>query len=240
MPRAACRVPRAACRVPRAACRGPPAGMERSGGVPGVGRDALTPAGPVRRTVRAAWTDGRRTHDRSPLRHRRHARRLQLRARRCVVAGLPGDRASVDAWRLHRLIGMDSSRLLDELVPDMSEADRDTAKQYQAAYFAEHMPRCACCPGRVSCSRPWRPAATRSCSRRVPRRTSSSGCGTARRRAVGQRRDERRGRRGGQARTRHRAGRARRSGVEPWNAVMIGDAMWDVETRSRSEWPASR
>ena len=55
--------------------------------------------------------------------------------------------ASVDAWRIHRLIGMDSARLLEELLPDASEADRDTAKQYQSAYFAEHMPRLRLLPG---------------------------------------------------------------------------------------------
>ncbi|SOC89502.1 haloacid dehalogenase superfamily, subfamily IA, variant 3 with third motif having DD or ED [Curtobacterium sp. 314Chir4.1] len=54
---------------------------------------------------------------------------------------------SVDAWRIHRAIGMDSAKLLEELLPDASHETRDTAKQYHSAYFAEHQPRLRLLPG---------------------------------------------------------------------------------------------
>lgn len=54
---------------------------------------------------------------------------------------------SVDAWRIHRAIGMDSSRLLETLLPDASEDVLDTAKQYHTAYYTEHMPRLRLLPG---------------------------------------------------------------------------------------------
>jgi HAD superfamily hydrolase (TIGR01509 family) len=54
---------------------------------------------------------------------------------------------SVDAWRIHRAIGMDSAKLLEELLPDASDETRDTAKQYHSAYYAEQMPRLRLLPG---------------------------------------------------------------------------------------------
>ena len=54
---------------------------------------------------------------------------------------------SVDAWRVHRTIGMDSSRLLESLLPDASEDARDQAKQFHTAYNTEHMPRLRLLPG---------------------------------------------------------------------------------------------
>lgn len=54
---------------------------------------------------------------------------------------------SVDAWRIHRAIGMDSGRLLEELLPDASDEVRDTAKQFHTAYYSEHMPQLRLLPG---------------------------------------------------------------------------------------------
>lgn len=53
----------------------------------------------------------------------------------------------VDGWRIHRAIGMDSGRLLEALLPDSSDEVRDTAKQYHSAYYAEHTPRLRLLPG---------------------------------------------------------------------------------------------
>ncbi|WIE75933.1 HAD family hydrolase [Curtobacterium sp. MCSS17_007] len=54
---------------------------------------------------------------------------------------------SVDAWRVHRAIGMDSGRLLEELLPDASDEVRDTTKQYHTAFYSEHMPQLRLLPG---------------------------------------------------------------------------------------------
>lgn len=54
---------------------------------------------------------------------------------------------SVDAWRIHRAIGMDSAKLLEALLPDASDETRDTAKQFHSAYYAEQMPRLRLLPG---------------------------------------------------------------------------------------------
>ncbi|WP_182046856.1 HAD family hydrolase [Curtobacterium sp. ME26] len=54
---------------------------------------------------------------------------------------------SVDAWRVHRAIGMDSGRLLEELLPDASDEVRDQAKQFHTAYYSEHMPQLRLLPG---------------------------------------------------------------------------------------------
>lgn len=54
---------------------------------------------------------------------------------------------SVDAWRVHRVIGMDSGRLLEELLPDASDEVRDQAKQFHTAYYSEHMPQLRLLPG---------------------------------------------------------------------------------------------
>ncbi|PZF65519.1 HAD family hydrolase [Curtobacterium sp. MCPF17_047] len=54
---------------------------------------------------------------------------------------------SVDAWRIHRAIGMDSSKLLESLLPDASDEVRDTAKQFHTAYYSEHMPQLRLLPG---------------------------------------------------------------------------------------------
>ncbi|WP_420363504.1 HAD family hydrolase [Curtobacterium aetherium] len=54
---------------------------------------------------------------------------------------------SVDAWRVHRAIGMDSSMLLEELLPDASDEVRDTAKQFHTAFYSEHMPQLRLLPG---------------------------------------------------------------------------------------------
>ncbi|QWS32929.1 HAD family hydrolase [Curtobacterium aetherium] len=54
---------------------------------------------------------------------------------------------SVDAWRVHRAIGMDSSMLLEDLLPDASDEVRDTAKQFHTAFYSEHMPQLRLLPG---------------------------------------------------------------------------------------------
>lgn len=54
---------------------------------------------------------------------------------------------SVDAWHIHRAIGMDSAKLLETLLPDASQETRDTAKQFHTAYYAEQMPRLRLLPG---------------------------------------------------------------------------------------------
>jgi HAD superfamily hydrolase (TIGR01509 family) len=54
---------------------------------------------------------------------------------------------SVDAWRIHRAIGMDSGRLLEELLPDASDEVRDQAKQFHTAFYSEHMPQLRLLPG---------------------------------------------------------------------------------------------
>ncbi|MBT2502494.1 HAD family hydrolase [Curtobacterium sp. ISL-83] len=53
----------------------------------------------------------------------------------------------VEGWRIHRSIGMDSGKLLEALLPDASDEVRSTAKQYHAAYYAEHAPRLSLLPG---------------------------------------------------------------------------------------------
>lgn len=54
---------------------------------------------------------------------------------------------SVDAWRIHRSIGMDSAKLLETMLPDASDDTRDAAKQYHSAYYAEQQPRLRLLPG---------------------------------------------------------------------------------------------
>jgi HAD superfamily hydrolase (TIGR01509 family) len=51
-------------------------------------------------------------------------------------AGLP-----VDQWRVHRGIGMDSGKLLEELVPDASDEAIDTARTLNTRYYEELLPR---------------------------------------------------------------------------------------------------
>jgi HAD superfamily hydrolase (TIGR01509 family) len=141
---------------------------------------------------------------------------------------------SVDAWRIHRLIGMDASRLLDELVPDMSDEDRDTAKQYQSAYFAEHMPRLRLLPGARELLE-----AVAARGHQVVLATSAPETELVRLRELldaeqwisvvtsGEDVEE--------AKPAPDIVQVAldRAGVDPSNAVMIGDAMWDVETSGK-------
>ncbi|MFZ7088960.1 HAD family hydrolase [Curtobacterium sp. RRHDQ10] len=53
----------------------------------------------------------------------------------------------VDAWRIHRLIGMDGSMLLEELLGTSESDAAQQAKAYQTAYFAEHLDRLHLLPG---------------------------------------------------------------------------------------------
>ena len=52
-----------------------------------------------------------------------------------------GTGLDVDQWRVHRHIGMDSSQLLDTLVPDATAVQLAQAKALNHAYFAALMPR---------------------------------------------------------------------------------------------------
>jgi HAD superfamily hydrolase (TIGR01509 family) len=54
---------------------------------------------------------------------------------------------SVDAWHIHRAIGMDSAKLLEELLPDADDETRETAKQFHTAFYSEHMPQLRLLPG---------------------------------------------------------------------------------------------
>ncbi len=74
---------------------------------------------------------------------------------------------SVDAWRIHRAIGMDSGRLLEELLPDASDEVRDQAKQFHTAYYSEHMPQLRLLPGARELLEAVAGPGTRSCSPRV-------------------------------------------------------------------------
>jgi len=48
----------------------------------------------------------------------------------------------VDSWRLHRSIGMDSSKLLEAVIPDGQPADvADRAKDLHATYYEQLVPR---------------------------------------------------------------------------------------------------
>ncbi|MBA8989584.1 HAD superfamily hydrolase (TIGR01509 family) [Curtobacterium pusillum] len=62
--------------------------------------------------------------------------------RACRAAGAP-----VDAWRVHRAIGMDSGKLLESLLPGAAEDVRATAKEFHTAYYAEQMLRLRLLPG---------------------------------------------------------------------------------------------
>ncbi|KQO61236.1 HAD family hydrolase [Curtobacterium sp. Leaf261] len=53
----------------------------------------------------------------------------------------------VDAWRIHRLIGMDGSMLLEELLGTSESDAAQQAKAFQTAYFAEHLDRLHLLPG---------------------------------------------------------------------------------------------
>jgi HAD superfamily hydrolase (TIGR01509 family) len=53
----------------------------------------------------------------------------------------------VDGWRIHRLIGMDGSMLLEELLGTSESDAAQQAKAFQTAYFAEHLDRLHLLPG---------------------------------------------------------------------------------------------
>jgi HAD superfamily hydrolase (TIGR01509 family) len=142
--------------------------------------------------------------------------------------------ASVDAWRIHRAIGMDSSRLLESLLPEASDEDRDTAKQFHTAYYAEHMPRLRLLPGARELLRS---VAER--GHAVVLATSAPGTELVRLRELldaeqwlaavtsGDDVDEAKPAPGIMQVALDRVG------VDPSRAVMIGDAMWDVETAGK-------
>jgi HAD superfamily hydrolase (TIGR01509 family) len=44
---------------------------------------------------------------------------------------------AVESWRIHRRIGMDGSKLVDELVPDVSAAAADRLKDLNSRYYKE-------------------------------------------------------------------------------------------------------
>ncbi|MGD8193082.1 HAD family hydrolase [Herbiconiux sp. P18] len=55
----------------------------------------------------------------------------------CWVRALDEVGHPVPAWRIHRCLGMDSSRLLDELLGDAKEELGDRAKELHADYYKE-------------------------------------------------------------------------------------------------------
>ncbi|ROS78109.1 HAD superfamily hydrolase (TIGR01509 family) [Curtobacterium sp. PhB130] len=142
--------------------------------------------------------------------------------------------ASVDAWRIHRAIGMDSSRLLEELLPDASDDERDTAKQHHTAYYAEHMPFLRPLPGARDLLE-----AVASRGHAVVLATSAPASELERLREVldveqwitavtsSEDVDEAKPAPGIMQVALDKVG------VEPSRAVMVGDAMWDVEASSK-------
>lgn len=141
---------------------------------------------------------------------------------------------SVDAWRIHRAIGMDSSKLLETLLPEASDDTRSAAKQYHSAYYAEHQPRLRLLPG----ARDLLAAVARD-GHAVVLATSAPETELVRLRelldaeewltAVTSAEDV------DQAKPDPGiiAVALDRAGVEASSAVMIGDAMWDVESAGR-------
>jgi HAD superfamily hydrolase (TIGR01509 family) len=53
----------------------------------------------------------------------------------------------VDTWRIHRAIGMDSGRLLEALLGDADSDEAKQAKEFHTAYYAEAMPKLRVLPG---------------------------------------------------------------------------------------------
>jgi HAD superfamily hydrolase (TIGR01509 family) len=54
---------------------------------------------------------------------------------------------TVDAWRIHRCIGMDSSSLLEELVGSADSDVATQAKEFHTAYYREHFQELHILPG---------------------------------------------------------------------------------------------
>lgn len=145
---------------------------------------------------------------------------------------------SVDAWRIHRAIGMDSAKLLATLLPDASEATRDTAKQFHTAYYAEAMPRLRLLPGARDLLR-----AVSEAGHAVVLATSAPEHELTRLRelldadewvtAVTSAEDVE------QAKPAPDiiAVALEKAGVSADAAVMVGDAMWDVESSGRVDVP---
>lgn len=53
----------------------------------------------------------------------------------------------VEAWRIHRLIGMDGTTLVKTLTPDADAATREQAKDLHSRYYKEMAPHLKCLPG---------------------------------------------------------------------------------------------
>ncbi|MCV7279025.1 HAD family hydrolase [Mycolicibacterium flavescens] len=53
----------------------------------------------------------------------------------------------VEAWRIHRLIGMDGTTLVKTLTPDSDDATREQAKDLHSRYYKELAPHLKCLPG---------------------------------------------------------------------------------------------
>jgi HAD superfamily hydrolase (TIGR01509 family) len=54
---------------------------------------------------------------------------------------------SVEGWRIHRAIGMDSAKLLETLIGSSDSDEATEAKSYHTAYFAESKPLLGVLPG---------------------------------------------------------------------------------------------
>ena len=117
--------------------------------------------------------------------------------------------ASVDAWHIHRLIGMDSTRLLEGCCPTRRKTTATPRSSTSRRTSPSTCRACACCPGTCApagCGGARAPGGAR---HECPAERARTAAGAARRRAVGRRRHQRRGRRAGGAGTGHRAGRPR-------------------------------
>jgi len=141
---------------------------------------------------------------------------------------------SVDAWRIHRAIGMDSSRLLEKLLPDASEDVRDQAKQFHTAYYTEHMPRLRLLPGARELLR-----AVAEAGHAVVLATSAPENELARLQELLDAEEWVTAVTSGEDVEEAKPSPAivqvalDEAGVDPERAVMVGDAMWDVESSGK-------
>lgn len=149
--------------------------------------------------------------------------------RACRAAGQP-----VDAWRVHRAIGMDSDRLLEDLLGTADSEVATTAKQYHTAYYVEHQAELRLLPGAREL--------LAECARRghaVVLATSAPESELTVLRALLDSEDVITA-----VTSSEDVDEAKpspgimqvaldRVGVDPANAVMVGDAMWDVEAAGK-------
>ncbi|ONM48819.1 HAD family hydrolase [Nocardia donostiensis] len=143
--------------------------------------------------------------------------------------------ADVDAWRVHRSIGMDGSLLVQELLPDATNEIRDRAKELHLRYYLQAQPLMRRVTGarelldRVAAAGPKVVLATSAPeaelealrevlggSELVAAETSSEDVGTAKPRPDIVR------------------AALERSGVDAAHAVFVGDTVWDATACRRA------